>query len=164
MRRGSSHSLRYFAIVKSSALSFICIAPSPTSAMTGRWGYARFRRDRIGNAGVPMVASDPGEARHHPRAEDEIAREPIGRRAGVRREDRSLGQQRGELPKHSLGIDRVRRGHRAFADKISPIRESTGRRDRATCDPRSRARAGSTSGASNVHRRQGLLPSDSECR
>ena len=34
-RRGSDHSVQYFAIVSSSAVPFICIAPSPQQAKTG---------------------------------------------------------------------------------------------------------------------------------
>ena len=37
---GFAHWRQYFATVISSAMLFICIAPSPTSAMTGRSGWA----------------------------------------------------------------------------------------------------------------------------
>jgi hypothetical protein len=39
---GHDHSRQYFATVISSAMLFICIAPSPTNAMTGRSGCAIF--------------------------------------------------------------------------------------------------------------------------
>ena len=40
IQRGSAHCRQYFATVISSAMLFICMAPSPTSAMTGRSGWA----------------------------------------------------------------------------------------------------------------------------
>ena len=42
MKRGSFHSRQYFAAVISSAMLFICIAPSPTRAITGRSECAYF--------------------------------------------------------------------------------------------------------------------------
>src|SRR5438477_10018572 len=39
IQRGFFHSRQYFATVISSAMLFICIAPSPTSALTGRSGW-----------------------------------------------------------------------------------------------------------------------------
>ena len=42
IQRGSGHCRQYFATVISSAMLFICIAPSPTIAITGRTGYANF--------------------------------------------------------------------------------------------------------------------------
>ena len=41
-RRGSLHRFQYFAMVMSSLMPFICIAPSPVMAMTGRSGNANF--------------------------------------------------------------------------------------------------------------------------
>ncbi len=40
MSRGSCHSDQYLATVISSAIPFICMAPSPTSARAGRPGWA----------------------------------------------------------------------------------------------------------------------------
>jgi len=39
---GLAHCFQYFATVMSSAMLFICIAPSPTIATTGRSGKANF--------------------------------------------------------------------------------------------------------------------------
>src|SRR5437763_1434703 len=38
IKRGSGHCFQYLAMVTSSAMPFICMAPSPASAMTGRSG------------------------------------------------------------------------------------------------------------------------------
>lgn len=56
--RGSSHRSRYLAAVISSAMPFICIAPSPTSAIAGRSGCANFAPIAYGTPG-PIVASVP---------------------------------------------------------------------------------------------------------
>lgn len=56
--RGSSHWWRYFAAVISSAIPFICIAPSPTSAIAGRSGCANFAPITYGTP-QPIVASVP---------------------------------------------------------------------------------------------------------
>src|SRR4051812_45409438 len=58
MRRGSDHSLQYFAIVISPLLPFICIAPSPTSAIATRSGNANFAATAYGTPG-PIVARLP---------------------------------------------------------------------------------------------------------
>jgi hypothetical protein len=42
IKRGSDHSCQYFAMVMSTLLPFICMAPSPTIAINGRSGYANF--------------------------------------------------------------------------------------------------------------------------
>jgi len=40
--RGSAHRFQYFARVMSPLMPFICMAPSPSSAITGRVGCANF--------------------------------------------------------------------------------------------------------------------------
>ena len=56
--RGSVHCCQYLAMVISSAMPFICIAPSPTKAMPGRSGWAHFAPITYGTPG-PMVARVP---------------------------------------------------------------------------------------------------------
>src|ERR1044072_7397624 len=97
----------YFATVISSLMPFICIAPSPTSAITGRSGFVNFAATAHGTPG-PIVASVPASAihgrvvvrelrrdrvrdaraqrrerprdrRHHPRPQLQVAREPVRR-------------------------------------------------------------------------------------
>lgn len=57
-RRGSAHCRQYLAMVMSSFIPFICIAPSPTKAIPGRSGCAHFAPMAYGTPG-PMVASVP---------------------------------------------------------------------------------------------------------
>ena len=52
IQRGSAHCCQYLATVISSAMLFICMAPSPTSAITGRSGMRELRRDGIGHGGA----------------------------------------------------------------------------------------------------------------
>src|ERR1700761_1320570 len=58
IQRGSAHCFQYFATVMSSAMLFICIAPSPTIAITGRPGCANFAAIAYGTA-APIDASPP---------------------------------------------------------------------------------------------------------
>jgi len=58
MSRGFSHSRQYLPIVMSSLIPFICMAPSPTSAMTGRPGWPNFAPMAYGTPG-PIVARVP---------------------------------------------------------------------------------------------------------
>ncbi len=58
VRCGSAHSRQTFAIVIRAEMPFICIAPSPTIAITGRSGCAYLAAIAYGTAG-PMVASPP---------------------------------------------------------------------------------------------------------
>src|SRR3954462_11527127 len=59
--------LWYRAMVMSSARPFICMAPSPTRAITGRSGWANFAPMAYGTPG-PMVARGPdSDARMAPR-------------------------------------------------------------------------------------------------
>src|SRR4051812_49773607 len=53
---------QYLATVISSAMLFICMAPSPTSAMTGRPGWANLAAIAYGTA-APIEASPP-ESEH----------------------------------------------------------------------------------------------------
>ena len=55
---GPAHSSQYFAMVMSSAIPFICIAPSPTRAYAGRSGRANLAPIAYGTA-QPIVASVP---------------------------------------------------------------------------------------------------------
>src|ERR1700743_3226875 len=67
IRRGSSHCCQYRLMVISSAMPFICMAPSPENAITGRWGWANFAPIAYGTAG-PIVARLPdSEPRMPPR-------------------------------------------------------------------------------------------------
>ncbi|SAL88940.1 hypothetical protein AWB74_08813 [Caballeronia arvi] len=63
---GLVHSFQYFATVMSSAMLFICMAPSPTSAMTGRSGNANFAAIAYGTA-APIDASPPESEQCMPR-------------------------------------------------------------------------------------------------
>src|SRR5699024_12029211 len=58
IRRGSAHSCQYLLIVMSSAMPFICMAPSPTIAIAGLSGCANFAPIAYGTPG-PMDASVP---------------------------------------------------------------------------------------------------------
>ncbi|CAM5649063.1 hypothetical protein SANTM175S_02662 [Streptomyces antimycoticus] len=65
--RGSRHSDQYLAAVMSSAMPFICMAPSPTMASAGRSGWANLAPMTYGTPG-PMVARVPdSEPRMDPR-------------------------------------------------------------------------------------------------
>ncbi|CAM5713542.1 hypothetical protein SALBM135S_05002 [Streptomyces alboniger] len=65
--RGSLHRFQYLEMVMSSAMPFICIAPSPTMAMAGRSGWANLAPMTYGTPG-PMVASVPeSDPRMEPR-------------------------------------------------------------------------------------------------
>src|SRR5205823_1713575 len=58
IQRGFFHCRQYFATVISSAMLFICIAPSPTTAMTGRSGCANLAAIAYGTA-APIDAFAP---------------------------------------------------------------------------------------------------------
>ncbi|GAA5231362.1 hypothetical protein GCM10025794_27030 [Massilia kyonggiensis] len=58
IQRGSFHRFQYLATVISSAMLFICMAPSPTSAITGRSGCANLAAIAYGTA-APIDASPP---------------------------------------------------------------------------------------------------------
>src|SRR5213596_1634873 len=57
---------QYLATVISSAMLFICMAPSPTRAMTGRPGWANFAPIAYGTA-APMDARPPDREHIMPR-------------------------------------------------------------------------------------------------
>src|ERR1700760_3916815 len=63
---GVAHSRQYLATVISSAMLFICMAPSPTSAMTGRSEWANFAAIAYGTA-APIEASPPDSEHFMPR-------------------------------------------------------------------------------------------------
>src|SRR3954471_14031499 len=60
------HSRQYLATVMSSAMLFICMAPSPTSATTGRSGWANLAAIAYGTA-APIEASPPDSEHICPR-------------------------------------------------------------------------------------------------
>src|ERR1700753_3762756 len=62
IQRGSAHCFQYFDTVINSAILFICIAPSPTIAITGRPGQANFAAIAYGTA-APIEARPP-ESEH----------------------------------------------------------------------------------------------------
>src|SRR3954453_242413 len=66
IQRGLFHCRQYFATVISSAMLFICIAPSPTTAMTGRSGCANLAAIAYGTA-APIDASPPDSEHFMPR-------------------------------------------------------------------------------------------------
>src|SRR4051812_29311081 len=66
IQRGSAQRCQYLATVISSAMLFICIAPSPTSAMTGRPGWANLAAIAYGTA-APIEASPPDSEHIWPR-------------------------------------------------------------------------------------------------
>src|SRR6185437_7138191 len=63
---GLDHSFQYFCTVISSAMLFICIAPPPTSAMTGRSGCANLAAIAYGTA-APIDARPPDSEHIMPR-------------------------------------------------------------------------------------------------
>ena len=75
---------QYFATVISSAMLFICMAPSPTSAITGRSGMRELGGDRVGHRGAHR--GEPARKRaHHAAADFQIARIPVGAGARIAR-------------------------------------------------------------------------------
>src|SRR6202012_5571184 len=66
IQRGSAQRFQYFWTVISSAMLFICMAPSPTSAMTGRSGCANLAAMAYGTA-APIDASPPDSEHILPR-------------------------------------------------------------------------------------------------
>src|ERR1700710_61112 len=66
IQRGLVHCFQYLATVISSAMLFICIAPSPTSATTARSGKANFAAMAYGTA-APIDASPPDSEHIMPR-------------------------------------------------------------------------------------------------
>src|SRR3954468_21816913 len=58
IQRGVFHCRQYLATVISSAMLFICMAPSPTSAITGRLGWANLAAIAYGTA-APIEARPP---------------------------------------------------------------------------------------------------------
>src|SRR5215472_895351 len=62
IQRGLDHRRQYLATVMSSAMLFICMAPSPTNAITGRSGWANFAAMAYGTA-APIEARPP-ESEH----------------------------------------------------------------------------------------------------
>ena len=88
-------------------IPFINIAPSPTSAITGRSGQANFAANGIGHA-RPHRGQISRKRRHHSAAHFQIARKPVRRRTGIGRENAIIGQARRQFPENALRIDRVR--------------------------------------------------------
>src|ERR1700753_4385894 len=66
IQRGPFHSRQYFATVINSAMLFICIAPSPTKAITGRSGWANLAAMAYGTA-APIDARPPDSEHFMPR-------------------------------------------------------------------------------------------------
>ncbi len=97
MKRGSRQERQYFAAVISSAMLFICMAPSPTSAITGRSGWAYLAASASGTA-APIEARPPESDAVIPRTHLQVAREPVGTGAGIAGDDGAVGQARGQLP------------------------------------------------------------------
>src|SRR3569833_4163794 len=58
IQRLSAQRCQYFATVINSAMLFICMAPSPTRAITGRSGWANLAAMAYGTA-APIEASPP---------------------------------------------------------------------------------------------------------
>src|ERR1700712_3064983 len=58
IQRGSDHSFQYLATVMSELIPFICIAPSPVSAIATRSGKQNFAATAYGTAG-PIDARFP---------------------------------------------------------------------------------------------------------
>src|SRR5207248_8737507 len=63
---GFAHRFQYFAAVTRPLMPFICIAPSPTMAITGRSGCTNFAAIAYGTPG-PMVESPPDSEAIMPR-------------------------------------------------------------------------------------------------
>src|SRR5947207_1754191 len=66
IQRGVFHCRQYLATVISSAMLFICMAPSPTSATTGRSGWANLAAIAYGTA-APIEARPPDSEHLMPR-------------------------------------------------------------------------------------------------
>src|ERR1700739_546286 len=66
IQRGVFHCRQYLATVISSAMLFICMAPSPTNATTGRSGWANLAAIEYGTA-APIEARPPDSEHIIPR-------------------------------------------------------------------------------------------------
>ena len=109
--RGSVHCCQYLAMVISSAMPFICIAPSPTNAMPGRSGCAHFAPITYGTPG-PMVARVPDSEPRTPARNlrwraYQLAAEPESAATMA-----SVGHALGEFPEDPHRVERVGVGHR----------------------------------------------------
>ena len=78
------------------------------------------RCDRVGHAG-PHRRERARERAHHPLAQPDVARVPVGRRARVGRDDRPIGQALGQLGEEQLGVDPVRALGRALVHQLPPV-------------------------------------------
>src|ERR1700760_3858425 len=116
IQRGSAQRLQYFWTVMSSAMLFICMAPSPTSAITGR---SELRPNGVG---------DRRSHRRHAARErrrlallySEVARIPVGARSAVAGDD-GVGRQQGRhLPDDALRIDGIGVRLRAAFELLPP--------------------------------------------
>ena len=85
-------------------MPFICIAPSPTSAIAGALRMRELRGDRVGHAGAHR-GEFAGERRHHARgAASESRANQFAARPGVGADDRAVGKPRRQLPEeHAAG-------------------------------------------------------------
>ena len=80
-----------------------------------------------------------------PRAELQVAREPVGGRARVGAEDAAVGQPRRELPEHALRVDRVgRRRWRARSISLPPLLDLVDRSSPARRGPSCARSSGSS--------------------
>ena len=106
IQRGSDHSFQYLATVMQAFRPFICMAPSPVTAMQHAIGKTEFRADGIrnGRAHRGQIAAAAG---HHAAADFQIAGIPIGRRAAVGRNDAAIGQLWAQFPENALGIEQA---------------------------------------------------------
>ncbi len=100
-------------------MPFICIAPSPTSAITVRSGCAYLAAIAYGTPG-PMVASPPESEAMHAAPKLEVACIPVGGGAGIAGQDAAVRQARRQLPEHALRIDRIGAGHGATFQHAPP--------------------------------------------
>ena len=117
--RGSLQRSQYFLTVMSSAMPFICIAPSPTKAIAGRSGWANLAPMTYGTPG-PIVARVPDSEPRMPAANLQVAGVPVGRRAGVGGDHRVRRHPVVELPEQPHRVDRVGLDHRLHAHGLPP--------------------------------------------
>src|SRR3979411_656830 len=106
IQRGSAQRFQYFWTVISSAMLFICMAPSPTSAITGRSGYANLAPTAEGTA-APIDARPAGERRGLTLLHPIVPSKPVGAGSAVACDDGICREQGRHLPDHALRVHRI---------------------------------------------------------
>ncbi len=79
-----------------------------------------FGGDGVGHRGAHRRQT-AGQRRHHAAPHFQVARIPVGARAGIAGDDDAVGQARRQLPGHALRIDRLGRLHGAGFEHLPPL-------------------------------------------